>query len=80
MGNGERAGACGERNEVGVGGGMSWGGGGLYPKGCWEGGGQETVGKGMQGGDCRERDVGRGLWGRGLWGKGCREGTVGKGV
>ena len=33
------------------------------------------MGKGMQGGDCGERDVG---WG--LWGKGCRVGTVGKGM
>ena len=34
----------------------------------------ESVGKGMQGGDCGERDEG------GDWGKGCREGTVGKGM
>ena len=33
------------------------------------------MGKGMQGGDCGERDAGRRLWG-----KGCREGTVGKGM
>ena len=32
------------------------------------------MGKGMRGGDCGERDEGRGQWGRdegrGLWGKG----------
>ena len=32
-----------------------------------------TVGKGMQGVDCRESGEGRGLWG-----KGCGEWTVGK--
>ena len=37
--------------------------------------GKGTVGKGMQGVDCGERDVGRELWG-----KGCRQGTVGEGM
>ena len=50
------------------------------------------MGKGMHGGDCGERDEGRGLWGKemqggdcgereegkGLWGKGCKAGTVWK--
>ena len=47
--------------------------------------------KGMQGGDCGERDAGTGNRhegggsmemnvGRGLWGNGCREGTVWKGM
>ena len=82
MGTGERAGGCGERDEVGVGVGFiqrdvgRGEGRRLWGKGCREGTvGKGTVGKGMQGVDCGERDVGRGLWG-----KGCREGTVGKGM